>query len=95
MKKISKNLIDEFIRVCKKYWKTGDVDILDKKINIAKDIELETNKCWPIWEGFLESLCRFNVSSNCIYDILETIGFEVKSKPCVERSEKKWQIQNI
>ena len=94
MSKISKSLIDEFIRVCKKYWKTGDIDVLDKKINIAEDIELETNKSWSIWEGLLGSLCRLNVSSNCIYGILETIGVEVELEHCVERSEKKGQIQN-
>ena len=80
MSKISKSLIDEFIRVCKKYWETGDVDIIDKQINIAKDIELKTNKDWIIWKDFLESLCRLNVSSNCIYEILETIGFEVEDE---------------
>lgn len=77
MNKIPKSLIDEFIRVDKKYWKTGDVDILDKTINITKDIELKTDKDWLIWKDFLGGLCRLNVSSNCIYGILETIGFEV------------------
>ena len=77
MNKIPKSLIDEFIRVDKKYWKTGDVDILDKTINITKDIELKTNKDWCIWNELLGGLCRLNVSSNCIYGILETIGFEV------------------
>jgi len=75
--KISKSLIDEFIRVCKKYWETGDEDILDKVINTSKDIELITNKSWYVWKDLLNSLCRLNVSSNCIYGILETIGFEV------------------
>lgn len=77
MSKIPKSLIDEFIRVCKKYWKTGDEDIIDKVINTAKNIELITNKNWLVWKDLLNSLCRLNVSSNCIYGILETIGFEV------------------
>ena len=77
MKKIPKSLIDKFIRVSKKFWKTGDEDIIDRIINTARDIELRTNKDWLIWKDLLNSLCRLNVSSNCIYEILDTIGFEV------------------
>ena len=77
MSKIPKSLIDEFIRVCKKYWKTGDTDIINKAIDIAKDIELKTNKDWIIWQELLSSLCKLKVSSNCIYGIIKSIGFEV------------------
>lgn len=77
MKKIPKSLIDELMRLSKKYWNTGDVDILDKTYNVAKEIELQTNKSWSIWKDIIDSLCRLNVSSNCVYGIFETIGFEV------------------
>lgn len=80
MSKIPKSLIDEYYRVFKKYWNTADSDYIEKYQKIAHDIERYTNKDWLIWSNLLQALCRLNVSLNCVYGILETIGFEVEDE---------------
>lgn len=77
MSKIPKSLIDDYYRIFKKYWNTADIDDIAKYNEITHDIEKYTNKDWLIWNNLLHSLCRLNVSLNCVYGILETIGFEV------------------
>lgn len=79
--KIKKDTLLELIRVYRKYWKTGDTDLLDKKTNLCFALEEQTNGKID-WGDFSELVGAFtkwnlNLDNEKIIYIFEIVGIEV------------------
>ena len=79
--KIKKDTLLELIRVYRKYWKTGDTDLLDKKTNLCFELEKQTSEKID-WSDFSELVGVFtkwnlNLDDEKIIYILELIGIKV------------------
>jgi len=76
MKKIDKDKLDEVIRVGKRWWKSGDVDILKARNAISKD-----NIECPDLREVVGELVRYahyhNLTYQVIYNTLEALGIKI------------------
>lgn len=82
MKTISKETLDEIIRLTKKYNKTGDVDILPKKHEKAFQLSKEAFGTDINWINFTDLVnaaldLKDTVTSEEIYSLFKILGLEV------------------
>ena len=85
MKKINKKLLDELIRIERKYWKTGDTDLLDKQTLLAHDLSKFTfgnDGSWLKFSDFVGSIVASNglkksATNQDIYNAFAVLGYEV------------------
>ena len=86
MKQASKKLMDDFIRITRKYWKTGDTDFLGTRLNIAEKLSAEAfNGNTSHWDDFqnVVDLCARkytflpNSTNAEIYAVFAVFGIEV------------------
>lgn len=82
MKIISKETLDEIIRLTKKYNKTGDVDILPKKHEKAFQLSKEAfgkNDRWISFTDLTKAALdlKDTVTSEEIYSLFKILGLEV------------------
>ena len=80
MIRLDKKLADEFIRLTKKYYKTGNTDYLDERYEIKK--VLKENTTWQTVD-LLDNLAKYIQTSgkgtyDDIYRALEIFGIIVK-----------------
>ena len=58
MKAIKKSTLLELARIVRKYARTGDVDILDAKIEVAKELATQAygkDNAWSAFAGFVDA----------------------------------------
>ena len=89
MTRVSKNTVDDIIRLTRKYAKTGDVDFVTARINAAKIFSREVygaanDHHWlgisDLIGGILSSSgLKPHASNQEIYAVLNGIGFEVNA----------------
>ena len=85
MKKISKPLLDELIRLSRKYWRTGDTDLLETKNHAAMRLSEDTFGDNRHWFAFCDVVSAIlgasglipNASNAQIYKVFEAMGYEV------------------
>jgi hypothetical protein len=79
--KIYKKLADEFIRITRKYFSTGDTDFLGKRNEVKA--KLEKNVSWRVI-NLLDDLAKnsqhLNRSYQVIYDTMKLWGYEIEEK---------------
>lgn len=63
----------ELYRVDNKYWKTGDVDILEKRMAIAKRID---EKYWDSITSLTAFTTRQRLPFNKLVDAMRIMGYE-------------------
>ena len=59
MKAIKKSTLLELARIVRKYARTGDVDILDTKIEVAKELATQAygkDNAWSSFAGFVDAV---------------------------------------
>jgi len=85
MKKISKPLLDELIRLSRKYWRTGDADLLGTKNNAAMRLSEDTFGDNHHWLAFCDVVSAIlgagglipKASNAQIYTVFEAMGYEL------------------
>lgn len=68
--------LKELYRVDNKYWKTGDTDLLDKRMNLAKCID--ENFCCEVC-SITSVVTRKHLPINALADALNVLGFEMET----------------
>lgn len=63
----------ELYRVDNKYWKTGDIDILEKRFALAKDID---KKFWSEICSIASIVTRKHLPFNKLVEALRVFGYE-------------------
>ena len=79
-KYMEKKPLDELIRITRKYWETGDVDILDAKLKHAKDLSVSVfgnEGKWCMFSDLIFAIIRLNKETTNldIYSVLELLGY--------------------
>ena len=64
----------ELYRIDNKYWKTGDVDILPKRMEIAKSISF---RFWDAVVTVVSIATRKHLPIQNVIDALKLLGFEM------------------
>lgn len=64
----------ELYRIDNKYWKTGDADILPKRVEIAKSI---SGRFWDKVAGIVSIATRKHLPIQNVIDALKLLGFEM------------------
>lgn len=82
MKKISKNLLDKCIGLSRLYWKSGDKELLDKRMNVAVKIANETKVDEIAVLDLIDSIVKYagfqpNAENEVIYRVLCVLGWGV------------------
>lgn len=67
----------ELYRVDNKYWKTGDVDILDKRIALAKNID---SRFWAEIVSITALTTRKHLPFNKLVEVLKIFGYEAEEE---------------
>lgn len=75
--KYKKQDLRELYRVDNKYWKTGDTDLLDKRINLAKSID---EKFWCEVASMTAVATRKHLPVQTLVNALKVLGFEMEGK---------------
>ena len=73
MKKYRWDDLRELYRVDNKYWKTGDVDILEKRFSIARSID---EKYWDNIVNLTYFTTRKRLPFNKLVDAMRIMGYE-------------------
>ena len=87
MKPIPKENLDELIRLTKKYYRTGDVDILAARSQAAKQLSLSVRGSEVGWLAFGDivsailsrSGLKRDATYQDVYDVFALLGYEVVS----------------
>ena len=84
MRSVKKETMDELARVTRKYWATGDKDILDAKHRKASELSEQASGSDKKWLQFCDildgAIClNRNVSNNTIYKIFSLLCIEVSA----------------
>jgi hypothetical protein len=84
MRSVKKETIDELVRVIRKFWATGDTDILDLKHRKASELSEQAFGSDAKWLQFCDIvngavLLNRNVSNDIIYKIFGLLGIEVSA----------------
>ncbi len=85
MKKIDKKVLDELIRVSRKYWKTGDTDLLPKKIDLSYQLSTQVfgmNNHGFAFSDFVNAIVqttglKHSATNQDVYNAFAAIGYEV------------------
>lgn len=82
MKIVNKKSMDELIRISKKYWSTGDTDILPARIKWAEELSVQAfgndhNWCYIL--DLVNSAVKFNksITNETIYMMFALAGITV------------------
>jgi hypothetical protein len=91
MKYMDKKPLDELIRITRKYWETGDIDILDAKHKHAMNLSTSVSGHEHMWGEFCElinGIVKLNkeASNLDIYGVLETLGYYLHEMIGVEEA---------
>lgn len=73
-KQVSIKLLRELYRVDNKYWKTGDVDILPKRTELAEEIDSEF---WSEISSIAKIVTQKRLSVDTFAKCLELLGYEI------------------
>ena len=84
MRSVKKETMDELVRLVRKYWATGDVDILDAKHRKASELSNQAYGSGAKWLQFCDivdgAIClNRNVSNDTIYKIFGLLCIEVEA----------------
>ena len=82
-KQVSIKLVSELYRVDNKYWKTGNVDILPKRIDLAKEID---ERFWPEIANLATIVTQKRLSVDTYAKCLELLGYEITDEEREEQS---------
>lgn len=103
-RQIKKETLKELIRIYRKYWKTGDVDILGTKNQKCDELSIQAfgraNACLSMSDivGGITTLCchhGMNITYEAIYKVFEIIGFEiVDTEIYVQESFEMKEVSN-
>lgn len=82
MKIVNKKSMDELIRICKKYWRTGDTDIIRAIIKLAEELSDQAfgnNYNWCSFSDLVNSAVKFNesITNQTIYRMFALAGISV------------------
>jgi hypothetical protein len=85
MKTVNKTTVDELCRVVRKYWKTGDTDILSKKHEILCSLAEEcygNSYKWSVFDYLVSATFssygfKANATNGFYYDLLKMFDIEV------------------
>ncbi len=83
MMTVQKKTLDELIRVTRKYYKTGDTDLLALKNHICNSLSEQAynNKTkWIYFGDMVDSLINLNGrnTNQTVYTVFEAVGIKVK-----------------
>ena len=92
MKKIPQKTLDALLTIIRKYWKTGDTELLVCKTALAEQLQSETGIGWLAFCDFANSIFQYhglkpNASNKTIYEALAVLGVEVVTDAEVQESE--------
>jgi hypothetical protein len=98
IKSIPKKALDETIRLARKYWKTGDGDILPAKYAMAKELSLAVfnNDChWYAFTGLIDAIVcghglRPYASNKEIYAAFKAVGYAVSDNDQPAHDSAVW-----
>lgn len=74
MKQVPIKLLRDLYRVDNKYWKTGDTDILPKRMELAKAIDSEF---WSEISSIARIVTQKRLSVDTFAKCLELLGYEI------------------
>lgn len=105
IRQIKKETLKELIKVYLKYWKTDDVDLLDKRINLGRDLSIQSFSNYSnvlLFTDIVGALTfgkvyrGLKITYETIYKVFETIGFEIVDKeiPTQQSFELK-EVENV
>lgn len=85
MKAIKRSTLLELARIVRKYARTGDVDILDAKIEVAKELATQAygkDNAWSAFAGFVDAAVGiYALYPKCtneeLCDLFRALKFEV------------------
>lgn len=82
MKIVNKKSMDELIRISKKYWSTGDTDILPARIKLAEELSDQAfgnDYNWCSFSDLVNSAVKFNksITNETIYMMFALAGISV------------------
>lgn len=81
MKKIPKKKLDELIALSREYWKTGNTDILQKRLSKAQSLEKVIGVWWDSILYLLDAIITGHgycpeAENEKIYEVLRVLGWE-------------------
>ena len=85
-RQIKKETLKEIIRLYRKYWKIGDIDILGTKSQKCEELSIQAfgnDNAWSsigdIVSGITSLCCHYgmNITYETIYKVFELLGFEI------------------
>ena len=84
MRSVKKETMDELALVVRKYWATGDTDILDAKYRKASELSEQafgSDAKWLQFYDILDSVINLNqnTSNDTIYKIFGLLGIKVSA----------------
>ena len=84
MRSVNKTTMDELFRVVRKYWVTGDTDILDLKHSKGRELSEQAYGSDAKWLPLLDIVdgvinLNQNTSNNTIYVIFGLLGIDVSA----------------
>ena len=74
----------ELYRVDNKYWKTGDIDILDKRMALAKKID---EKLWDYVTSLTSLVTRRKKPFNVLVEAMKVLGYVAEEQMEGEEDE--------
>lgn len=82
MKKIPKKSFDALLTFTRKYWKTGEHDLITAKIALAQSIQNDVGVDWLCFLNIADCILQSNgfkpnASNGTIYSLLNVLGYEV------------------
>lgn len=85
MKKMPKELFDNFIELSRNYWEIGERSILDDRMALSFEIKDVTGVDWLCIQDLVDSIIRCHGFKNdaeneTIYEVLRVLGWEVKDE---------------
>ena len=67
----------ELYRVDNKYWKTGDIDILHKRMAVAQQID---ERFWSEISSIVALITRKHMPFNKLVEALSVLGYEAEER---------------
>lgn len=83
MGRIDMKTIRELYRVNNKYWKTGDTDILEKELALARKIDKEF---WGEIQGIMSMVTKKHFPVQKFVDVIKLLGYEVEEEDDDQRT---------
>lgn len=83
MKSINKRTLDETIRLSRKYWKTGDEDVLPARTLKARELSYQycgnEGACWAQFQDCVDAALLFvpNCTNADIYSVFEAMDIKI------------------